>query len=270
LSVYVNDPTGYFTANDLARIQDAINGLDLLLAPYNINITEVSDPTQANLVIDDGPTSAAGAASDGVLGCYNGAAGEVTILQGWNWYDGADPTQIGAGQYDFQTVVTQELGHALGLGGSTDPNSVMNESLAAGVVRRAMTVADLNIPDPPEGADPERATPGQPGMRTGATVFIVTLPTAGSETGAQSATSSGLRLNLAAISVPALNSFAAVANGPASPYTPFSAGSGEQEIPAGTDWQEPRDHGGRETTRPMLLRAMDLLWASPPHAVPGW
>jgi hypothetical protein len=155
VSVYVSDPAGYFNANELNRIQDAINTWDTLLAPYNVTISEVSDPTQANIVLDNGTTSAAGTAADGVLGSYS-CAGEITLLQGWNWYAGADPTQIGSTQYDFQTVVTHELGHALGLGGSADPGSPMYEILAAGVIRRTPTVADLNIPEPPEGADAER------------------------------------------------------------------------------------------------------------------
>jgi hypothetical protein len=152
LEVYVSDPGRYFTANEQARIQDAINAWDSLLAPYNVVITEVSDPTLANVVIDTGTTSAAGTAAAGVLGSYS-STGEITILQGWSWYDGADPSQIGANQYDFQTVVTHELGHALGLGGSTDTNSPMNETLPAGTARRTATVADLNIPEAPVGAD---------------------------------------------------------------------------------------------------------------------
>jgi hypothetical protein len=157
LEFYINDSSGEFTPDELARIGDAVSGWDALLAPYNVTITEVPDASLANLIVDTGTTSASGSTADGVLGCYNSAAGEITILQGWNWYAGADPAQIGQSQYDFQTTVTHEFGHALGLGHSADPNSPMFESLATGQVRRVMTVADLNIPDPPTGADPLRA-----------------------------------------------------------------------------------------------------------------
>jgi hypothetical protein len=88
------------------------------------------------------------------------------MIQGWNWYAGADPSQIGASQYDFQTTVAHELGHALGLGGSTDPNSPMYETLAAGVVNRTVTTQDLNIPVPPEGADPQMAAGFRPSTPT--------------------------------------------------------------------------------------------------------
>jgi hypothetical protein len=157
LSVYINDPSGLFTSDELARIQDAINTWDVLLAPYSVTITEVSDPTQANITIDTSSTSASGSAANGVLGCFNAPNGEITILQGWNWYAGSNPSQIGSGQYDFETTVLHELGHALGLGGSTNPNSPMYETLAAAVTDRTPTTQDLNIPDPPEGADPQMA-----------------------------------------------------------------------------------------------------------------
>jgi streptogramin lyase len=163
LSVYINDPSGLFTADELARIQDAINAWDAILAPYSVTITEVSDPTQANIVIDTGSTSACGSAANGVLGCFNAPNAEITMLQGWNWYAGSDPTQIGSGQYDFETTVLHELGHALGLGGSTNPASPMYETLAAGVADRTPTTQDLNIPDPPEDADPQMAAGFLPG-----------------------------------------------------------------------------------------------------------
>jgi hypothetical protein len=124
-----------------------------------VSISEVTDPSLANIILDNGTTSASGSADDGVLGCYNPAAGEITLLQGWDWYAGADPTQIGPDQYDFQTTITHELGHALGLGGVLDPTSPMYEILATGQANRNLTVADLNIPDEPIGVDPLRAAP---------------------------------------------------------------------------------------------------------------
>src|SRR5262249_37829706 len=68
-------------------------------------------------------------------------------IQGWNWYTGSDPTGIGSNQYDFQTIATHELGHALGLGHSPDASSVMFPDLSAGVVKRALTAKDLTVPD---------------------------------------------------------------------------------------------------------------------------
>jgi hypothetical protein len=169
LYVYVNDPLGYFTADMLARIQDAITGIDNLLVPYNVSITEVSDPSLANVSLDANTTSASGDMAAGVLGCYNptGSQVEITLIEGWNWYGGADPGGIGAGQYDFQTTVTHEFGHALGLGGSPSDTSPMNETLPAGTARRVMTAADLNIPEPLDGVDPLRAAVPAPDVASG-------------------------------------------------------------------------------------------------------
>jgi ELWxxDGT repeat protein len=154
LSVYVDNSNGAFTPDELARIQDTISSLDILLAPYSVTITLVNDPALASVIVDMGSSSACGTAATGVLGCYDGAGGEITLLQGWNWYAGADPSQVGPDQYDFQTTVTHEFGHAIGLGGATNVNSPMFETLAPGTSHRTMTVQDLNIPYPPEGADP--------------------------------------------------------------------------------------------------------------------
>jgi hypothetical protein len=152
LLVYVNDPTGLFTADLLARIQDAVYAADSTVEPYGVSVTETTDSTVANVTIDTGSTSAAGGYPDGVLGCFT-SAGEITLIQGWIWYAGSAGTGIGPGQYDFETAVLHELGHALGLGHSSNTASVMYATLATGTAERALTTADLAIPDADVGAD---------------------------------------------------------------------------------------------------------------------
>ena len=118
------------------------------MSPYGTNIVQVdaSVGTDANIVVNAGDTSSVGGLADGVLGCTSDA-GLVTLIRGWNWYAGADATAIGADQYDFATVMTHEIGHALGLGHSTDGASVMYAMLVSGSTRRTMGTPDLNVPD---------------------------------------------------------------------------------------------------------------------------
>ena len=148
LTLYVDNSSGSFTADELARISDAISSVETLVSPYGTNIILVdgSVGTGANIVVDGNTTTAVGSYADGVLGATTDL-GEVTIVQGWNWYAGADTTAIGANQYDFSTVLTHELGHAIGLGHSTDAASLMYATLATGSTRRTMTMQDLNVPD---------------------------------------------------------------------------------------------------------------------------
>jgi hypothetical protein len=145
LWVYVEASPGAFTADERARIGDAVAGLADLLQPFSVTVGLVDSPDEANVVIDAAATSPVGGLAQGALGCFDSATGEITVIRGWAWYAGADPAGIRAGEFDFQTAVTHELGHALGLAHSADPNSVMHGTLLPGVARRALTTADLNI-----------------------------------------------------------------------------------------------------------------------------
>src|SRR5262249_343994 len=148
ITLYVDNTNGDLTADELARIQDAVTAADAVTEPYGVAVTEVTDPTLADVTLNMDTTSAVGGYADGVLGCTTDA-GQITIINGWNFYAGSPgaPGQIGSGQYDFETVVEHELGHALGLGHSTDSTSAMYATLNTGTVNRSLTTADLNVPD---------------------------------------------------------------------------------------------------------------------------
>jgi hypothetical protein len=178
LSVYVDDMSGAFTPDELARIQETVNRLNALLVPYSVTVTEVSDPVAANVVIEISSTSPVGGLEQGVLGSFTPGTGELTLISGWNWYCGADPSQIGSSQFDFETIITHELGHALGLGHSPTTNSPMYASLPAGVTRRTLTTTDLNVGDI-EGlpdallAAPPLVAPVPPEAGSGASAGVV-------------------------------------------------------------------------------------------------
>jgi uncharacterized delta-60 repeat protein len=194
LTVYVDNSSGLFTSDEQARICDAVAALSSEVAPYGVRVTEVdtSQYHSANVVIDIGTSSAAGGYADGVLGCETDS-GEITLILGWNWYTGADASQIRAGQYDFETIVTHEIGHALGLGHSSDPTSVMYASLATGQPKRSLAAADLMMPDLDYGAcalhaatarrspnenptstllSPQFATPNDPSLASALTALL--------------------------------------------------------------------------------------------------
>jgi streptogramin lyase len=143
------------SADEQARFDDALNVLDTAFAPYGVNLVDVgvADTADAIVQVEIAAISPAGSAADGVLGCT--VAGQITLVTGWDWYTGPDPTAIGAGQYDFETIVMHELGHAIGLGHSGDANSVMYPYLAPGVVSRAITTLDLSVLEAATGTTPE-------------------------------------------------------------------------------------------------------------------
>jgi hypothetical protein len=162
VEVYVDNSNGDLTAAELARVQDAVTAVDAVTAPYGVTVQETTDPTQATVTLGMASTSPVGGYGAGILGCFDPSAAQVTMVQGWDWYAGSDPTQVGAGQYDFETTVTHELGHALGLGESADPTSAMYGTLAAGTTIRTLTTADLNTPYDEAGADAQRAAGAPP------------------------------------------------------------------------------------------------------------
>jgi hypothetical protein len=165
LNVYVDNSSGGFTADEMARIQDTIANVNALVNPYGTVLITVSSPSDANVIIDIGNSTGVGGYADGVLGATT-QAGEVTIVQGWNWYAGTDTASIGNTQYDFATVMTHEMGHAIGLGHSTDASSVMYASLVAGTAKRSMAMADLNIADTDGVTDGLRAQVVRPVITT--------------------------------------------------------------------------------------------------------
>src|SRR5262249_43946258 len=124
----------------------------------------------AEVSIGFADTSPVGGVGAGVMGYYT-AGGSIVLVNGWNWYFGSDPNGIAPGQYDFQTVLTHEIGHALGLGESTDPSSAMYLYLSPGTTNRALTATDLNniALEVPAGFAPIPAvgTPWQGGQAPG-------------------------------------------------------------------------------------------------------
>jgi uncharacterized repeat protein (TIGR01451 family) len=171
LLVYVDTSAGNVTADELTRIDDAIASIDARFAEFGVNLVDVTstDTTggaDAAIHITLADTTDLGGVPEGILGLEE-SGGAITIVSGWNWYTGADPALIGADQYDFQTTVTHELGHSLGLGHSTDPNSPMYWSLPTGVTRRSLTTSDLTVVEDLE-RDPLRVAPINSALMPGA------------------------------------------------------------------------------------------------------
>jgi uncharacterized repeat protein (TIGR01451 family) len=147
VTIVVEDPGSAIDSAQRDRIDDALTTLNETFAPFGLTLTATtgSDGTaDIRLLVDS--TSPCGSAAAGVLGCTSDS-NTITLLVGWNWYTGSDADAVGSGQYDYQTIVTHELGHALGLGHSGDTNSVMYSLLSTGVARRNLTANDLSGAD---------------------------------------------------------------------------------------------------------------------------
>ena len=145
LDVAVDLPQGPHEAAEMAAIKAAIASLNVQVAPLGVTLVEVSGlkAVSAPIHISMASTSPAGGVGQGVLGAF-APDGDITLVSGWNWYFGSASSKISPKQYDFQTVVTHELGHALGLGESSDPASAMDLYLSQGQTRRNLATNDLN------------------------------------------------------------------------------------------------------------------------------
>jgi predicted outer membrane repeat protein len=185
VGVYLDNADGTpVTADEKARFDDAIAKLDATFGPYGVLLVDVGvdDAADAVVQVEIAATSAAGSAANGVLGCT--VAGHITLLTGWNWFTGAHPSAITAGQYDFETIVMHELGHAIGLGHSGDSGSVMYAYLSPGQDRRSLTVQDLSVLESATGApEPllaagwqERPVIAQPSASAQITTALVAFP----------------------------------------------------------------------------------------------
>ncbi len=146
LTVAVQDDTGNgLDPNEFSDIGAAMTYLNDALGSFGVYLSWAAPGTDADVHIHFASNTPYGGAGDGVLGFTTATNDVYLVTTGWSFYTGADPSAIGAGQYDFLTLATHELAHTVGLGESSDPNSVMYEYLAPGTVRRTFTDSNLSL-----------------------------------------------------------------------------------------------------------------------------
>jgi len=145
LRVSIESSTAFASLGQLDRIRDAIQTINTDFGSYGVRLVEIdSELDSADIRLQLSDTSPCGGVEQGILGCST-KWGEITLVQGWAWYSGADENAISTSQFDLQTIVTHELGHSVGLEHSSDANSVMYARLQQGVARRGFTDHDLAL-----------------------------------------------------------------------------------------------------------------------------
>ena len=126
-----DDTVAGIDANELDRISDAMTYLNQRLGQFGVSLSWAAPGTVADVTIHFA-THHAGGRRRGRRARFHDDPQRRLLREGWDFYTGADPTQVGAGQYDFQTLAEHELAHTVGLGESSDPGSVMYEYLRLG------------------------------------------------------------------------------------------------------------------------------------------
>src|SRR5204863_9825166 len=120
LTVAVQDDVGQgITADEVARLDEAMAYLNDSLGSFGVQLSWATSGAAADVHVHFGSATPFGGAAEGVLGFTTPANDVFLLTTGWDFYTGADPTQVGAGQYDFLTLATHELGHTVGLGESS-------------------------------------------------------------------------------------------------------------------------------------------------------
>jgi hypothetical protein len=176
VSIAVEGLQGGLAVEEQARIDAAIAALNRDLQPFGVHLVEVSgkDATWAQLHLYLTSSTDLGGVAEGVFGVTEGR--DITVVKGWNYSVGTAAAGRGSGLYDFQTVVTHELGHALGLGESTDPASVMYAYLAPGQERHDLTAQDVSNIEAVEDGAP-KPLPALPAARDSEGLTELVAPT---------------------------------------------------------------------------------------------
>ncbi len=166
VTVAIQDPNGKMGVGHWNRFRAAIGELNNKFSPYNVILVELPsiDYAIADVRVRIASTSPCGGVDQGILGCAS-TEGDITLVDGWSWYAGAADNNVGSGQYDFQTIMTHELGHAIGLDHSGDATSAMFNWLAPSIARRVISKADLAVISRDASHEALRAAPG-PDPRT--------------------------------------------------------------------------------------------------------
>jgi hypothetical protein len=157
-----NLPSGAAGIAVLARVDDAIASLSSQLGSLGVVLVEVpaADAGPSDVHIQFAVSSVPGDFATGGLGVTVGE--DITLNSTVDYYMGANPSGIASGEYDFQTLVTHELAHAVGLGEGVDPASVMYPYLGTGQVRRDLTAVDFVTIDAFAGIAPSPSASGSP------------------------------------------------------------------------------------------------------------